>query len=196
MAKDRKTTTESIEDLLGAMRAQQQTGLLRVEYFRKGRLEEGEIYLSLGQPIYARTARLAGAEALQHLLGWRNYYYSFVDNEPPPPANIFPSFNTAPPAQQTPIPMPALQPVGAALRWTVQGPVAAVQDRERQVLQKNRVERDVFSLGLTRRQRLVYFLIDGRRSVAELVRLTNKTVQEVDEIINELQAQGLISTFS
>jgi predicted transcriptional regulator len=51
----------------------------------------------------------------------------------------------------------------------------------------------VLSLPLTRRQRYIYFLVDGRRSVSDLSRTTGKTIQEVELVLRELQEQGLIS---
>lgn len=61
------------------------------------------------------------------------------------------------------------------------------------VPQKRHIEKDVLSLPLTRRQRCVYFLVDGHRTLSDLARTTGKTVQEVELILSELQEQGLIS---
>ena len=61
------------------------------------------------------------------------------------------------------------------------------------VPQKRDTERDVLSLPLTRRQRFIYFLVDGRRSLSDLSRCTGKTIQEIELILSELQAQGLVS---
>jgi hypothetical protein len=48
-------------------------------------------------------------------------------------------------------------------------------------------------LPLSRRQRYIYFLVDGHRSVSDLSRTTGKTIQEVELVLRELQEQGLIS---
>jgi len=45
---------------------------------------------------------------------------------------------------------------------------------------------------LTRRQRLIYFLVDGSRTVADLARTSNKTVLEVELVLSELQEMGLV----
>lgn len=60
------------------------------------------------------------------------------------------------------------------------------------VPRKSAIERDVMTLPLTRPQRFTYFLVDGRRTVADLSRCTGKTVQELDLILSELRAQGLV----
>jgi hypothetical protein len=64
---------------------------------------------------------------------------------------------------------------------------------EHRIPHKVEPEREVSSLYLTRRQRLVYFLVDGQRTVADLAQTTNKTVLEIELILGELQEQGLIT---
>ena len=53
--------------------------------------------------------------------------------------------------------------------------------------------REVLSLPLTRRQRFVYFLVDGRRTVSDLSRCTGKSIQEIELLLSELQEQGLVA---
>jgi hypothetical protein len=48
-------------------------------------------------------------------------------------------------------------------------------------------------LPLTRRQRFIYLLVDGRRTIADLSRCTGKNIQEVQLILGELQEQGLVA---
>ncbi len=209
MTKGRDIAAESLGDLVEVARVQQRNGMLRAEFSQGGRLEEGEIYLSAGQPIYARTGRLTGIDALNYLLSWRNIHFAFVADVPRPPANIFTPVRqnvvTTPLGPHTQ-PFPAYQsPVTGGLQWHPQE-VQRAQDMsipaapqavstpgiETMVPRKLGPERDIFSLGLTRRQRLIYFLIDGQRSVSDLARTTNKTVLEVEMILNELQGQGLL----
>ena len=61
------------------------------------------------------------------------------------------------------------------------------------VPQKRGIEREVLALPLTRRQRFIYFLVDGRRTVADLARCTGKNTQEIELILSELQEQGLVA---
>jgi hypothetical protein len=207
MTKGRDIAAESIGDLLEVARVQQRNGMLRAEYSQEGRLEEGEIYLLAGQPIYARSGRLVGADALNYLLGWRNIYFAFVTDVPRPAANIFSSFFrqssvTTPLGSRTQAFTPPQLPITDGLRWNEpeqhKTQEHAIPTRvsmpgiENMVPQKLGPERDIFSLGLTRRQRLIYFMIDGQRSVGDLARTTNKTVLEVEIIVGELQEQGLI----
>ena len=61
------------------------------------------------------------------------------------------------------------------------------------VPQKRGIEREVLALPLTRRQRFIYFLVDGRRTVADLARCTGKNTQEIELILSELREQGLVA---
>ena len=61
------------------------------------------------------------------------------------------------------------------------------------VPQKVGGERDVLSLPLTRPQRSIYLLVDGRRTISDLSRCTRKSVQEIERLLTELREQGLIS---
>ncbi len=203
MTKGRDIAAESIGDLLEVARVQQRNGMLRAEYSQDGRLEEGEIYLAAGQPVYARAGRLVGADALNYLLGWRNIYFAFVTDVPQPPMNIYsPMFRQSSVTTHLTSQTRSLAqlPITGNLKWSRsesrREPVVPARGStpgvENLVPRKNGPERDIFSLGLTRRQRLVFFLIDGLRPVGELARMTNKTVQEIEVVVGELQEQGFI----
>ena len=71
--------------------------------------------------------------------------------------------------------------------------VASTTGIEWLVPQKRGIEREVLALPLTRRQRFIYFLVDGRRTVADLARCTGKNTQEIELILSELRVQGLIA---
>ena len=61
------------------------------------------------------------------------------------------------------------------------------------VPRKQGQQQDVLSLPLTRPQRSIYLLVDGRRTVADLARCTRKSLQEVERLLIELQDRGLIA---
>ncbi len=71
--------------------------------------------------------------------------------------------------------------------------VASTPEIEWLVPQKRGIEREVLALPLTRRQRFIYFLVDGRRTVADLARCTGKNTQEIELILSELREQGLVA---
>jgi hypothetical protein len=53
-------------------------------------------------------------------------------------------------------------------------------------------EQNVMDMALTRPQRSLYLLIDGRRTIADLIRFTHRDEQEIFRLLTELQARSLI----
>ncbi len=217
MTKGRDIAAESIGDLLEVARLQRRNGMLRAECSQRGYLEEGEIYLQAGGPIYAQAGMLTGYEALHYLLSWRKIYFAFASEIPPPPANIVSAIRTqrvgAPvPAPATPVPamhvpvaatpMPAIRvptPQGPRWRPVEERPATITPQKSPSasemawlVPHKAGPEHRALSLPLSRRQRLLYVMIDGQRTVGDLARTTSRTAAEVELILRELQAQGLI----
>src|SRR5579863_9299929 len=192
MANDRAMTAESISSILDLARIRRQSGRLRVEQVSGGRLQEGEIYLQAGQPVFVRLGHLIGQEALDRLSAWRNVQFTLQLDEPgtapmalslgntagtPPPS--FPAQAASRPDRNTTGDLARINSSAPGLEWLVP--------------QKRDVSRDVLSLPLTRRQRFIYFLVDGQRSMSDLSRCTGKTIQEIELILKELQAQGLVN---
>lgn len=197
MTKGRNTAAVSVESILEVAHAQQRSGLLSLETTQRGFLEEGELYLLAGQPTYARAGALVGLDAFHCLRSWRNIYFSFIPDAPRPPANILL------PGRGVTNPLPAYSPALMPRSTDKLGPFSAVEPGatpprvgsvgiEHRVPQKVEPERQVSSLILTRRQRLVYFLVDGQHTMADLARTTNKTLLEIELILSELQEQGLV----
>ena len=192
MANDRAMTAESINSILDLARIRRQSGRLKVEQVNSGRLQEGEIYLQAGQPVFVRLGQLIGQEALDRLSAWRNVQFTLQLDEPgtAPMAlslgNTGGTTSTSLPAQ--PAPRPERTTTGDLARINSNAP-----GLEWLVPQKRDVSRDVLSLPLTRRQRFIYFLVDGQRSMSDLSRCTGKTIAEIELILKELQAQGLVN---
>lgn len=177
MAESRNAVAASVGGLLEIARVERRNGLLHITSSQGSLREEGDIYLLAGQPVYARAGHLAGVQALQRLAALQRVFFLFAADAPRPPANIVPSLS--PPVSS---PAPAQRP-----NTRVLGPGA-----EHLVPRKVEPERQVLSLPLTRRQRLIYFLVDGQRTVADLARTTHKTAFDVGTILSELQVQGLV----
>ena len=209
MANERTAITERLLDVLESIRAQQQSGRLIIGQYNGGKMQEGEVYIQAGQPVYARLAQLAGQEALNRLLTWRNISITFyleeavqVTTQPgtavttgrqvaalPQRSSASSQAPVTPSVPDSPGPSapPALTPAPAT-----SGEKTYMPGLEWLVPRKSAIERDVMTLPLTRPQRFTYFLVDGRRTVADLSRCTGKTVQELDLILSELRAQGLV----
>ena len=121
MTKGRDKVAESLGDILQMISTRKRSGLLSVERYDAGRFEEGELYFQKGRPVYARCGMLSAQESLPKLLTWRNVYYTFVADVPPPASSVLP---TTGPFQQTtgPLPPPARNTTGSlpAPAWSTQ----------------------------------------------------------------------------
>jgi hypothetical protein len=212
MTRDRDNVAESLGDLLEPIRSRRSSGLLSLERLENGRFEEGEVYFHLGQPTYARTGNVVGQEAFNRLLGWRRFYFNFSTNASP--AHLAP---TAPVARSLPPQTEALQPASDAssapqkpatispanLRVLGSGELELLRSSLRDALDipgiellvphKSSADRNVLSLPLTRPQRSLYLLIDGRRTIADLARTMRKGIQEIERLLSELLEKDLIA---
>jgi hypothetical protein len=196
MANDRAIIAESVLDVLESARVQRQSGRLFVGQFLGGRFQEGEIQLQQGLPVYARLGALTGSDALSRLVSWRNVQLTLIPEETrnastqPGPAIDTGGRITSFPKRQSDEYNQIRAP--GSPRANPTGNQGRPPDIERLAPRKRNVDRDVLSLPLTRPQRYIYFMVDGRRTIADLSRCTGKTIQEVDLILGELQAQGLV----
>ncbi len=197
-----KGKAERLDDVLASARVGRQTGMLTIEHTQGGRVELGELYLQAGQPVYARIGQLIGQDALNYLLRWRNIYISNAAEDTSEPAGTLAAGDAASAAPVS-APLPRYSSLnGNSSREQVSESGAGnwnnssatnTPGAEGLVPQKRGVERNVLSLPLTRRQRFIYLLVDGRRTIADLSRCTGKNTQEVQLILRELQEQGLVA---
>ena len=187
----------NLMDVLELARVRQQSGMVTLEHMQGGRVEDGEIFLQIGQPIYARVGQVIGQAALNRMLEWRNISFS-MDTEKSSQDVVTPPVDKG---NSPPVPLPQQPPRSSSNLFNKvadkrNASVPTLSDApgiEWLVPQKRGVERDVLALPLTRRQRYIYFLVDGRRTISDLSRCTGKNIQEIELILNELQRRGLVA---
>jgi len=200
-----KGKAESLSQVLELARTRQLNGMMTIEHKQGGRVEEGEVFFQTGQPIHARVGRLIGQDALNWLVKWSNITYtlgtdeslqpvtqSSVNNRNYTTAITSPTPTYVPPQNG----LPSTRSVVAQVQMNGSGSLisnTSTPGIEWLVPQKRGIEREVLALPLTRRQRFIYFLVDGRRTVADLARCTGKNTQEIELILSELQEQGLVA---
>ncbi len=191
MANDRAMIAENVNSVLDLVRMRRQSGRLKIELLSGGRIQEGEIYLQAGQPVFVRMGQLTGRDAFDRLLTWRNVQFTLQLDEPGTAPMTLPISNNS---GTTPSSFPAQSAIRQERSPTsdVTRANSNAPGLEWLVPQKRDVDRDVLSLPLTRRQRFIYFLVDGQRTLSDLSRCTGKTIQEIELILKELQAQGLV----
>jgi len=199
-----KGKAETLDDILEMARSRRQSGMLTLEYMQGGRVEEGEVILRVGQPVYARVGRLVGQDALNWLQSWHHISFSMGTEESMKTGATPPAVNgnrvvTAPaplPRQASLNDGNAREPAGAHM--PANGNASAPRNSyapglEWLVPQKRGIEREVLTLPLTRGQRYIYFLVDGRRTISDLSRCTGKNLQEIELILNQLKERGLVA---
>jgi hypothetical protein len=189
----RPNPAEKLSDVIDLLCARHYSGLLSVERFAGRRFEEGEIYFAQGRPVYARYNQKSGKEAFVYLEAWRQVYFAFDKNAPSPLSRDNPPPALSPASE----PHRVSQPLSSgALSWDTLSCQPAVarplSNVERWVPHRSQVKQDVLSLPLTRAQRAIYLLVDGKRSVVDLARCIGKSIQVVIKLLNELLGLGLI----
>ena len=193
-----KGKAESLDDVLELARTRRQNGMVAIEHTQAGRVEEGEVFFQAGQPIYARVGHLVGLDALNWLLKWRNIFYTMGTDESTQTDGMTTASNENS-ATSIPSPLPKRSPRNRSSSTEPVGGKGSPFNHtytpgiEWLVPQKRGIEREVLSLPLSRRQRFIYFLVDGRRTVSDLSRCTGKNIQEIELILSELQEQGLVA---
>ena len=186
MANERAMTAESVSYVLDLARMRRLSGRLMIAQQSGGRIQEGEMYLQAGQPVFMRCESMVGQEALITLLSWHNVQYTFHQEGP----GMTPFGLTAGNAKDT-TPFPARPEIGG--ERNADRDVSPAPDLEWLIPQKRDVGRDVLSLPLTRLQRHIYFLVDGHRTLSDLSRCSGKSIHEIELVLRELQTQGLVT---
>lgn len=191
--KKRENSADRLTDVLELIRSRCYSGLLSVERFVGGQFEEGELYFEVGRPVYARTGQKSGAEAFARLAAWQQIYF-FFDKDAPHPSVVSENSHT-----------PTLS-IDSAHRQKRSGAehenpekhtllslsASALLTGDHIVPRKLVSGVDIQALPLTRLQRLVYLLVDGKRTIADLARCLGRDTAGVKPILDELQEQGLI----
>lgn len=204
MAQKRETITHSLANLIQVIQLGQKSGVLTVERGEGPTFEEGMITFVNGQAVTAVAAYFNGQNALSWLNSWETCCYAFI---PTPTSEI--------PATSTPITTSAFdqgmthngtQPriptsplrESAARRQASNG----MAERVVSLMDVSVVPHHVKSpkeslqraeqLGLSRQHRRLLLLVDGQRTIAEMVRLIGYAQYEVQKLLVDLEQAGII----
>jgi hypothetical protein len=176
----RGTSTNRLADVIQIVQIAGKTGLLTIERGEAGNtLEEGEITFVNGQITDAHSGQHSGMEAVNWLRTWGACRFTFLpltSDVPPPPSSPLPRLTPDIPAPSNGhFPPPT--------------PVNIVPRRTREVAEIL----PVFEfMGLTRSHRRIFLLIDGQRTVTELIHLMGGRADEVYTWLADLEEAGLI----
>ena len=192
MTKKRENSADRLVDVLELIRSRRYSGLLSVERFVGGQFEEGELYFEMGRPVYAHTGHKLGTDAFARLVEWRQVYFCFDKDALHPSVSsegLGPTLSAASAPKQAPLSEGSKDPAKPVVS-PLDAP--ALSEGDRIVPHKLVPGVDVQTLSLTRPQRLVYLLVDGKRTIADLARCLGRNTAGVKPVLDELQEQGLI----
>lgn len=207
MSQQRETATDRLVSIIQLVQLGRKTGVLTAKRGDGITQEEGTITFIKGQITQTSVGRRRGSEALNWLTTWSNCRFTFVSSDPAETSSL----TTIPPKMQehaTRDTDPRLRqqrplvnnetgplPVGTSNRIQPHNPgtpapaVATAPFRTRQIDSALRV---IENMGLSRTHRHLLLLIDGQRSIAELVRLLGRSEQEVASLLHDLEQATVI----
>jgi len=203
MSQKRGTVTDRLLNVIQVLQLGKKTGHLTVERDEGKGQEKGEIIFVQGQVTQAYGGNLRGQEALNWLSTWGACRFIFVPVAPEkmtsplasqsfgPSARTTQSLQDTNPRLATTVPSTYQRPEGTSTtdQLARSSPGFAVPRRTRPVnvalplLEQER---------LSRAHRQLFLLIDGNRTIVELVRLTGRSPEEVQRLLRELEHTGVI----
>jgi Domain of unknown function (DUF4388) len=193
MSQRRGTITDKLLSVIQVLQLGKKTGHLLVERGEGMVLEEGEIIFSNGQVIRARVDKLQGQQAMNKLSTWSTCRFIFI---PETQTSLTKQSDTAPllsvkstkPLQDS---QPRLPSVTPTRRNTDEIEQVAVAPRPNLAYAAEQVFQLLDQAGLSRSHRRL-FLLDGQRTLVELVRLSGRSAEEVQRLLQDLAHIGVI----
>jgi hypothetical protein len=208
--------TEQLLDIIQILQMQRATGVLQVRRGEGVTAEEGRIVFAKGRTTEARAGRRAGSDAVNWISTWTMCWVRFLSDNPafslekvlhmigPSPAsNAAQQLNT-PAIGYTPIPdVRAVSPLrrqhnatdpmrsgetSSGTRTSGSLPQVAIEHVIPVMIVRLDVAlRTLESSGLTRLHRQMLLLTDGKRSIGELMRITQRDRDDVYRLLRDLE---------
>ena len=208
------TFTQQVTHVLRNIAHSRRTGLLRIEHVGVQKAEKGEIFFEGGHVVYTRAGRQAGETALLSIVGWNQAYYSFYEGTQSPrrmrrsSSRSLPSVTLLPAVQgeeRHTLPAivqansPALQPAHttAPLPQFLDASFASIEEAVTQGVhavfhvRPAAATKQVMSQ-MARQDRIIFMLLDGKRSVRDLARLIHRSEVTVARVLAGLLKNGYI----
>lgn len=213
MSQQRGTETNQLVNVIEVIQLGRKTGVLTVERGADSHVEMGEITFMQGRITYVRSSRIGykgvldGQQALSWLNTWGPCRFIFVASSSPivrekvtqPILSIRRRGSTqtlqdTQPRLHTTHTLPAVRTTEPLVSGTGKADSefnlhSIVPHR---ILQAEEALRRVNQAGLSRMHLHLLLLIDGQRSVTELIRLTGRKQDEVRKLLRDLAYIGVI----
>lgn len=218
MSQQKEVMTDRLVSVISSIQRERRSGVLTVKRGEGIFLEEGTIVFANGQISQANVGRLRDSAARNWLSTWESCRFLFVptssesgvhDSQASLPAQgraTSPSMlgppphitNTKGPDPQTPMPSSLEGQAGSGLagdretigkNGRIDTPASAAPYPTKQ---HDAALRLIEQQGLSRVHRQLFYLIDGRRSIVDLVRLTGKRGSELYKLLGDLERAQVI----
>ncbi len=209
MSQQRETATDRLVSIIQLIQLGRKTGVLTAKRGDGIIQEKGTITFIKGQISQTSVGRRRGSEALNWLTTWGNCRFTFVSSDPadtssltsiPPVRQEYGTRSTDPRLrQQTSSVNNQTDPLTAADSNRIKPPnpntpspassVAPAPFRTRQIDSALRV---IENMGFSRTHRHLLLLIDGQRSIPELVRLMRRSEHEITSLLHDLEQATVI----
>ncbi len=209
MSQQRETATDRLVSIIQIIQLGRKTGLLTAKRGDGITQEEGTITFIKGQITETVVGRRRGSEALNWLTTWGNCRFTFVSSDPSETSSLSPISTRAQEndmkdtdprlRQQRPVVKNQTDPLiaGASNRVEPQNPntplpASSLTTAPFRTRQLDSALRMIENMGLSRTHRRLLLLIDGQRSILELVRLVGRSEQEVASLLHDLEQATVI----
>ncbi|HEX6108227.1 MAG TPA: DUF4388 domain-containing protein [Ktedonobacteraceae bacterium] len=199
MAQQKETITNSLADVIQVIQLGLKSGVLTVERGEGATFEEGMITFVNGQAVEALTAFFNGQNALSRLSSWGTCRYAFIATPtaeiPSIPAPVsttaleqgMTDTGTRPRIPISPLRESAARRQASTGRAVQVIPFIPASVVPHLVISLEESLRRVDQLGLSRQHRRLLLLVDGQRTIAEMVRLIGPTQYEVQKLLADLE---------
>lgn len=194
-----KTETDRLVNVLQVLQLGQKSGRLLVERGSGPQFEQGMIVFVNGRAVQASFNQLQGAEAFQQLRNWGSCRFTFLPGVPAR-SSSGPLWESAgarlPSTDSLPNTLPAQPGPGGRttrdLGETDQSVSTAWLARPYRTRQLEEGMRLIEQMGLSRAHRRLFLLIDGSRTIKELMRLVSHNPADLLKLLRDLERAGVI----
>lgn len=194
MTQRRVTATNQISTVTDALQLGKKTGLLTIERGEGETFEEGTMTFLHGKVVKAAIGSYIGRDAAVKLFSWQACRFSFISM---PPEHINQTtFSTPRPQTDARVVTDKLHLGSYKAPQTNHDAQDIMSRRPSITIYYKEAMDDILHIleqhGLSRMHRRVLLLIDGHRSIRDLVMLSGRSPNEVITLLVDLERTGLI----
>jgi hypothetical protein len=182
-----EAVTDRLVDVIKDIKIGRRSGLLTARRGEGIVVEEGNLIFANGKVVQANVGRRNGADALNWLSTWGSCRYTFLPTsddagKSSPSSDSWRGVSTDALPPQNPLLTPIPDALPGGMRAGVPYPT----------LSGTEALRHIDTMGLSRSHRRLFLLVDGHRSMEELMQLVRKNPRELQDILRDLERIGVI----